>query len=73
MIAKLTATAWAKNLVEIDLFSDIHRVEEALRRHSCSEALMWCSQNKTALTKMKVSIALAYYLVRFADELPFIS
>ncbi|KAG8994598.1 GID complex subunit containing RING finger motif [Tulasnella sp. JGI-2019a] len=45
-----------ENLVEVDLFSDIHRVEEALRRHNCSEALMWCSQNKTALTKMKSTL-----------------
>jgi len=41
------------NLVDIGLFYDIHKVEEALRKHSCTEALMWCSQNKTALSKMK--------------------
>ncbi|KAG8854453.1 GID complex subunit containing RING finger motif [Tulasnella sp. 330] len=43
-------------------------LEEALRRHSCSEALMWCSQNKTALTKMKVRSASAYHPTGSADD-----
>jgi macrophage erythroblast attacher len=43
-------------LVDIDLFSDIKRIEGALARHSCTEALTWCSENKTALRKMKVSL-----------------
>ena len=36
------------------LFSDIRRIEDALARHSCTEALAWCSENKAALRKMKV-------------------
>lgn len=34
---------------------DIRRIEDALKRHSCLEALAWCSENKTALRKLKVS------------------
>lgn len=39
--------------MDIDLFSDIRRIEEALRRQSCTEALAWCSENKSALRKLK--------------------
>jgi len=42
-------------LVDLDLFSDIRRIETALERHSCTEALAWCSENKAALRKAKVS------------------
>lgn len=43
-----------QTLVDIDLFMDIHRIEDALSKHSCTEALSWCSENKTALRKIKV-------------------
>jgi macrophage erythroblast attacher len=46
-------------LVDIDLFSDIKRIEGALSRHSCSEALAWCSENKTALRKQRVTFTTA--------------
>lgn len=36
------------------MFTDIHRIELALGRHSCTEALTWCSENKAALRKLKV-------------------
>ncbi|KAJ7927483.1 CTLH/CRA C-terminal to lish motif domain-containing protein [Mycena leptocephala] len=45
-----------ETLVDIDLFSDIKRIEGALARHSCTEALAWCSENKTALRKMKSTL-----------------
>ncbi|KAI0947987.1 hypothetical protein AcW1_009608 [Taiwanofungus camphoratus] len=51
MIAFLTFAF--KRLVDIDLFSDIRRIEEALGRQSCTEALAWCSENKSALRKLK--------------------
>lgn len=44
-----------QTLVDIDLFMDIHRIERALFRHSCTEAIAWCSENKTALRKNRVS------------------
>ncbi|PPQ80552.1 hypothetical protein CVT25_001586 [Psilocybe cyanescens] len=40
-------------LVDIELFSDIRRIEDGLARHSCTEALAWCNENKTALRKIK--------------------
>ncbi|TCD70713.1 GID complex subunit containing RING finger motif [Steccherinum ochraceum] len=42
-----------ENLVDIELFSDIRRIEDALNRRSCTEALAWCSENKAALRKLK--------------------
>ncbi|KJA23065.1 hypothetical protein HYPSUDRAFT_40183 [Hypholoma sublateritium FD-334 SS-4] len=45
-----------ETLVDIDLFSDIRRIEDALGRHSCTEALAWCSENKTALRKIKSTL-----------------
>ncbi|RPD56002.1 hypothetical protein L226DRAFT_534366 [Lentinus tigrinus ALCF2SS1-7] len=42
-----------EKLVDIDLFSDIRRIEDALNRKSCTEALTWCSENKAALRKLK--------------------
>ncbi|PFH49348.1 hypothetical protein AMATHDRAFT_147869 [Amanita thiersii Skay4041] len=44
-----------ETLVDIDLFTDIRRIEEALRHHSCTEALAWCNENKASLRKMKAS------------------
>ncbi|KAJ3932382.1 MAG: CTLH/CRA C-terminal to lish motif domain-containing protein [Lentinula lateritia] len=40
-------------LVDLDLFSDIRRIESALSEHSCTEALAWCSENKASLRKVK--------------------
>ncbi|KAL6300388.1 CTLH/CRA C-terminal to lish motif domain-containing protein [Sparassis latifolia] len=48
-----------ERLVDIDLFSDIRRIEEALGCRSCTEALAWCSENKSALRKLKEYIELA--------------
>ena len=44
-----------QTLVDIDLFMDIHRIERALFQHSCTEAIAWCGENKTALRKIRVS------------------
>ncbi|KDR80093.1 hypothetical protein GALMADRAFT_222986 [Galerina marginata CBS 339.88] len=45
-----------ETLVDIELFSDIRRIEDALARHSCTEALAWCNENKTALRKIKSTL-----------------
>lgn len=55
---KLTKGASAhfrQSLVDIELFMEIKRIEDALRNNSCSEALLWCNENKAALRKAKVS------------------
>ncbi|KAI0332824.1 hypothetical protein GY45DRAFT_1320396 [Cubamyces sp. BRFM 1775] len=50
---KIAAEQGIEKLVDIDLFSDIRRIEDALNRKSCTEALAWCSENKAALRKLK--------------------
>ncbi|KAH9979750.1 CTLH/CRA C-terminal to lish motif domain-containing protein [Russula compacta] len=45
-----------EELVDIDLFMDIRRIEEALSSHRCTEALAWCSENKNALRKLKSTL-----------------
>ncbi|KAF7325858.1 hypothetical protein MKEN_00436500 [Mycena kentingensis (nom. inval.)] len=45
-----------ETLVDIDLFADIKRIEAALAGHSCTEALAWCSENKSTLKKMKCTL-----------------
>ncbi|KAI0729866.1 CTLH/CRA C-terminal to lish motif domain-containing protein [Fomitopsis betulina] len=42
-----------ERLVDIELFSDIRRIENALKQRNCTEALVWCSENKSALRKVK--------------------
>ncbi|KAI0716452.1 CTLH/CRA C-terminal to lish motif domain-containing protein [Earliella scabrosa] len=49
----IAAQKGIEKLVDIDLFSDIRRIEDALNRKSCTEALAWCSENKAALRKLK--------------------
>ncbi|KAL7277393.1 hypothetical protein ACG7TL_009255 [Trametes sanguinea] len=49
----IAAEKGIEKLVDIDLFSDIRRIEDALNCKSCSEALAWCSENKAALRKLK--------------------
>lgn len=52
-----------QSIVDLELFREIHRVEEALRQYRCSEALAWCNENKNSLKKIKASFA--YYLTVF--------
>ncbi|KIJ99906.1 hypothetical protein K443DRAFT_679588 [Laccaria amethystina LaAM-08-1] len=45
-----------ETLVDIELFTDIRRIEDALSKHSCTDALAWCSENKSALRKIKSTL-----------------
>lgn len=56
-----------QTLVDIDLFSDIKRIEDALARHSCAEALAWCSENKAALRKIKSTLEFELRLQEFIE------
>ena len=57
-----------ETLVDIDLFSDIRRIEDALARQSCTEALTWCSENKAALRKVKVVGNLYVYCLMISTD-----
>ncbi|EIN08394.1 hypothetical protein PUNSTDRAFT_52824 [Punctularia strigosozonata HHB-11173 SS5] len=56
-----------ETLVDIDLFMDIHRVEHALAHQSCTEALAWCSENKTALRKIKSTLEFELRLQEYIE------
>ncbi|KAJ7732190.1 CTLH/CRA C-terminal to lish motif domain-containing protein [Mycena metata] len=45
-----------ETLVDTELSNDIKHIEEALLRHSCTEALAWCGQNETALRRMNITL-----------------
>ncbi|KAI0346684.1 hypothetical protein BDW22DRAFT_1405428 [Trametopsis cervina] len=56
-----------ETLVDIELFSDIRRIEAALTRESCTEALAWCSENKAALRKVKNPLEFELRLQEFIE------
>ncbi|EJC98292.1 uncharacterized protein FOMMEDRAFT_129613 [Fomitiporia mediterranea MF3/22] len=67
MARKVAEEKGIEKLVDIDLFSDIHRIEVALQRHSCTEALAWCSENKAALRKAKNTLEFELRLQEFIE------
>ncbi|KAG6820271.1 hypothetical protein H0H93_003101 [Arthromyces matolae] len=56
-----------ETLVDIDLFTDIRRIEHALLQHSCTEALAWCNENKVALRKIKSPLEFDLRLQEFIE------
>lgn len=53
-----TGRADIQTLVDIKLFSELMRIENALvEKHSCVEALAWCGENRGTLKKQGVSRA----------------
>ncbi|EFI27062.1 macrophage erythroblast attacher isoform 1 [Coprinopsis cinerea okayama7 len=56
-----------ETLVDVELFSDIRRIEAALSRHSCTEALAWCSENKAALRKIKSTLEFELRLQEYIE------
>ncbi|CEG70497.1 hypothetical protein RMATCC62417_06384 [Rhizopus microsporus] len=45
-----------EDLVDVDLFLQAEKIEQALRNHSCKECLQWCSENRSSLKKMKSTL-----------------
>jgi len=46
--------------VDIELFAQSAKVEQALMRQSCTECLQWCKENNSSLKKIKVSWQLSF-------------
>jgi len=51
-----------QDLVDIDLFLELQRIERSIQAGSCSEALAWCGENRGTLKKMKVGSSLSFFL-----------
>ena len=45
-----------KEFVDLELFAQSRRIENAIKTHSCQEALSWCNENKSALKKLKSNL-----------------
>ncbi|TEB34170.1 macrophage erythroblast attacher isoform 1 [Coprinellus micaceus] len=56
-----------ETLVDIDLFTDIRRIETALAHQSCTEALAWCSENKASLRKAKRTLEFELRLQEYIE------
>jgi macrophage erythroblast attacher len=56
-----------ENLVDLELFADIKRIEQALQRNSCTEALAWCNENKTQLRKIKSTLEFDLRLQEYVE------
>eukprot|EP00123_Amoebidium_parasiticum_P014058 comp22304_c0_seq2/m.33109 comp22304_c0_seq2/g.33109 ORF comp22304_c0_seq2/g.33109 comp22304_c0_seq2/m.33109 type:complete len:303 (-) comp22304_c0_seq2:56-964(-) len=52
----LAADAHIEELVDTQTFLECRRVEDALDRHECAEALSWCYENRSRLKKMKSTL-----------------
>lgn len=39
--------------MDLELFAECKKIQDAINAHSCSEALLWCQENKSALKKIK--------------------
>lgn len=48
-------------MVDVELFTQSAKIEDALKRHSCTECLQWCSDNRNSLKKLKVSYYIYWY------------
>ncbi|KIP04735.1 hypothetical protein PHLGIDRAFT_109198 [Phlebiopsis gigantea 11061_1 CR5-6] len=64
---KLAQARGIERLVDLELFSEIRRIEEALNKHSCTDALLWCSENKAALRKVKNPLEFELRLQEFIE------
>jgi len=56
-----------EDFVDIDVFSDIQRIEKALSNHSCVEALAWCNENKVTLRKAKSTLEFELRLQEYIE------
>ncbi|KAG0245563.1 CTLH/CRA C-terminal to lish motif domain-containing protein [Mortierella sp. GBAus27b] len=45
-----------EDLVDIELFAQSAKVEQALARQSCTECLQWCKENNSSLKKIKSTL-----------------
>jgi macrophage erythroblast attacher len=55
------------DLVDVGVFEEAGRIEQALRRGEVKEALSWCAENKNALKKTNVGTVAYTNLWRCAD------
>ncbi|KAL1936527.1 hypothetical protein VTP01DRAFT_661 [Rhizomucor pusillus] len=53
---RVAAESDVEDMVDVQLFAQSEKVEEALRNHSCKECLHWCSENRSSLKKQNSTL-----------------
>ncbi|KAI9371115.1 protein fyv10 [Aspergillus egyptiacus] len=56
-----------ENLVDLDIFTQCHRVAESLRRGETKDALHWCNENKAALKKSQYNLEFELRLQQYIE------
>lgn len=64
---KLAEMKNIQELVDVDIFFEARKVIEALRNRDCTEALTWCSENKSKLKKSKSKFEFKLRLQEFIE------
>lgn len=64
---KLAESSGIQELVDIDIFFDAKKVVQSLRNRDCSEALAWCTENKSKLKKGKSKFEFKLRLQEFIE------
>ncbi|KAG0622789.1 hypothetical protein M758_3G123400 [Ceratodon purpureus] len=65
--SELAESTQIQELVDSDIYLDARRVMEALQNRNCSEALSWCSENKSKLKKAKSKFEFKLRLQEFIE------
>ncbi|KAK1924211.1 putative negative regulation of gluconeogenesis-related protein [Papiliotrema laurentii] len=64
----LAARKDIESLVDIKLFAELNKIEKALvEKHSCTEALAWCGENRGTLKKTQSDIEFVLRLQEFIE------
>ncbi|KAL7408908.1 CTLH/CRA C-terminal to lish motif domain-containing protein [Mrakia frigida] len=56
-----------EDLVDIDLFLELQRIEKSIQAGSCSDALAWCGENRGTLKKMKNTLEFSLRLQEYIE------
>ncbi|KAF9183499.1 Golgi transport complex subunit 4 [Haplosporangium sp. Z 767] len=56
-----------EDLVDIELFAQSAKVEQALMRQSCTECLQWCKENGSNLKKLKSTLEFSLRVQEFIE------
>lgn len=59
-------------MVDVELFAQSARIEEALKLHSCSECIQWCSDNRNSLKKLKVRTFIISHIIVSCNSTSFV-
>ncbi|KAJ1967343.1 GID complex subunit containing RING finger motif [Dispira parvispora] len=65
--AQLVERANLESLADTELFEQSAVIEQSLLNHSCTKGIQWCSDNKSALRKLKSTLEFDLHLQEFIE------